>query len=65
MLDYRLEPGAILAGEPIHTAKGLWQRARGAAPDQIQRARGAVRNELADVLARPEALATMKQKSAA
>lgn len=55
MLDDSLEPGAIAKGEPIATAKGVWQRMMGSAPEQIQRTKGAVRNELADVLTRPNA----------
>ena len=59
MLDDSLEPGAIAKGEPVKTAKGIWQRFTGSTPAQIQRAKSGVRNELADVLTRPNALATL------
>lgn len=59
MLDDSLEPGTIAKGEPVKTAKGVWQRFTGSTPAQIQRAKGDVRNELADVLTRPNALGTL------
>ncbi|MTH33066.1 hypothetical protein GL279_00440 [Paracoccus limosus] len=59
MLDDSMEPGALARGEPIGTAKSVWQRFTGSTPAQIQRAKGSVRNELADVLTRPNALATL------
>lgn len=65
MLDDSLEPGAIARGEPVNTAKGIWQRVTGSTPAQIQRAKSGVRNELADVLTRPNALAALNALEAA
>lgn len=65
MLDESLEPGAIAKGEPVKSAKTVWQSITGSTPAQIQRAKGAVRNELADVLTRPNALATLNALEAA
>ena len=65
MLDDSLEPGAIAKGEPVKSAKTVWQGITGSTPAQIQRAKGAVRNELADVLTRPNALATLNALEAA
>jgi hypothetical protein len=65
MLDDSLEPGALARGEPVNTAKGIWQRVTGSTPAQIQRAKSGVRNELADVLTRPNALATLNALEAA
>lgn len=65
MLDDSLEPGAFAKGEPVQTAKGVWQRFTGSTPDQIQRAKGSVRNELADLLTRPNALASLNALEAA
>jgi len=59
MLEDRNAPGAFRRGEPTTTAKGFWQRFTGATPSQVQRANAATRNELADVLTRPNALATL------
>lgn len=59
MLDDSMEPGALARGEPIGTARSVWQRFTGSSPAQIQRAKRSVRNELADVLTRPNALATL------
>lgn len=65
MLDDSLEPGAIAKGEPVKSAKTVWQGITGSTPAQIQRAKGAARNELADVLTRPNALATLNALEAA
>ena len=65
MLDDSLEPGVLAKGEPVKTAKGVWQRFTGSTPAQVQRAKGAVRNELADVLTRPNALGTLNALEAA
>ncbi|MTH57879.1 hypothetical protein [Paracoccus litorisediminis] len=59
MLDDSMEPGAFRKGEPVKTAKGYWRQFTGSTPSQIQRAKGTVRNELADVLTRPNARATL------
>ncbi|MGA0613427.1 hypothetical protein [Paracoccus sp. KR1-242] len=52
-------PGDFRLGKPIPTAQGFWQRFTGATPSHVQRANAATRNELADVLTRPNALATL------
>lgn len=59
MLDDSLEPGSLAKGDVVKTAKGVWQGATGSTPAQVQRAKGAVRNDLADVLTRPNALGTL------
>lgn len=59
MLDDSVEPGAFRRGEPVTTARGIWQRSMGAAPSQVQNARAGVRNELADLLTRPSAMTTL------
>jgi len=65
MIEDSLAPNAFRRGEPTTTAKGIWQQFTGAAPAQLQRARASVRNELADVLTRPNALATLNALEAA
>lgn len=56
MLDESTEPGALRRGEVLGTARGAWQRVTGASPARVARQRGEVRNELADLLTRPNAL---------
>lgn len=55
MLDESTDPGAIRRGEPLGTARDVWQRFTRSTPDQVRRARAGIRDELADVLTRPEA----------
>lgn len=55
MLNDMIEPGAFRRGEPITTGKEVWQRATGAAKDQVGRMKANVRNDIADLLTRPDA----------
>lgn len=62
MIDESVQPGRIASGEslgPFASPKAAWQNMTGATPAAIQRASATVRNELADVLTRPDALATI------
>lgn len=68
MLDESLQPGRIASGEvmgPFATPRGIWQSITGSTPAQIQRARGSVQNELADVLTRPNPLSALNALEAA
>lgn len=59
MLDDSTSPGALRKGEVLGTARGAWQRITGASPDRVARQRGQIRNELADLLTRPNALSVL------
>ena len=59
MIEDSVQPGRIASGEalgPFSTPKAFWQNVTGSTPRAIQKASGAVRNELADVLTRPGAM---------
>lgn len=53
MFNAAYEPSALAKGEPLGSAKEVWQRAMGATQSQIQAARAADRAGLADLLTRP------------
>lgn len=55
LLNSGTEPGAFRKGEPIGTARTLFQRLTGATPDRVAAVRGDIQQELADVLTRPDA----------
>lgn len=68
MIDDSIQPGRIASGEvlgPLATPRGIWQNITRSTPAQVQRAGAGVRNELADVLTRPNALATLNALDAA
>lgn len=52
LLDAAHEVGAIRKGEPINSAREVWQRAMGATQSQIQNAKAGDRAGLADLLTR-------------
>jgi len=68
MIDDSIKPGRIASGDvigPLATPRGIWQNITGSTPAAVQRAGAGVRNELADVLTRPGALATLNALEAA
>ncbi|MDT1061199.1 hypothetical protein RM190_04960 [Paracoccus sp. CPCC 101403] len=68
MIDDSIQPGRIASGEilgPLATPRGILQNITGSTPQAVQRAGASIRNELADVLTRPNALATLNALEAA
>lgn len=68
MLDDSLEPGRFASGEalgPFASPKAVWQNLTGATPAAVQRAKASVKNELADLLTRPNGAAILDAFEAA
>ncbi|WP_234853627.1 hypothetical protein [Paracoccus everestensis] len=53
--DDATAPSALARGEPIGTARSMWQRMTGASPENIHRVQAGVRDQLADVLTKGQA----------
>lgn len=47
------EPGAVRKGEIMGSARSVWQRLTGASPENVQRVRAGIREEVADLLTQP------------
>ena len=62
MIDDSVQPGRIASGEAfgLKTPKVMWQNLTGSTPAGVQKASASVRNELADLLTRPNAQSTLE-----
>lgn len=56
MINEAVEPGMARKGSPVGSARSIWQGITRASPSAVAGANARVRNELADVLTRPQAM---------